>query len=412
MPPTIRPIREDELVAWFGVFRSTFYIWPNDPEAAAAARRPGMELERTIGAFDGEKIVGTFRTFSTGLTLPGGARVDVNAVSGVSVLATHRRQGTLTRLAADDLGRATARGDAASILIAAEWPIYGRYGYGPATWQAVWSLRTRATRFLVDPVGAVEVIDPKTARQMLPAIYERCAAKQPGEIDRRDTRWDYDMGLSEVPSGPRWQGSVVVHRNDAGELDGYARFHGEERWEDGLPDHVLLLDDLRGETREAEIDLWRHLAQMDLTATIKAELRRPAEPVKWCLSDARAARVTGVADFLWLRLLDVTRVLGQRRYDRDGDVVLEVIDDVGEGSGPAAGTYRLTASSGAATCERTDAQPDLTIDVRALSAASLGGTRLGDATRSIAYKEHRPGALQEAEAMLLSVEPPWCSTPF
>ena len=69
----------------------------------------------------------------------------------------------------------------------------------------------------------------------------------------------------------------------------------------------MVLDELHGVTLEAEIDLWRFLAQMDLTATIRAETRREREPLPWYLADARAARVERQSEFLWLRPLDVER---------------------------------------------------------------------------------------------------------
>jgi predicted acetyltransferase len=413
MPPTIRPVRDDELTAWFAAFGSAFYIWSTDPEASAAARRPSMDLERTIGAFEDDAIVGTFRTFPTQLTLPGGARIDVSAVSAVSVRPTHRRRGILTRLVADDVQRSVERGDVASILIAAEWPIYGRFGYGPATWQATWSLRTREATLLVDPIGSIEILDLKQAREVLPDVYDRCAANQPGEIARRESRWDYDLGVIEVPGRPPWKGAIVLHRNAAGEPDGFARFHGEEHWTDMSPDHHMLVDDLHAETAAAELDLWRHLAQMDLTATIRTEHpRRPMEPLKWVLSNPRAAQVSGLADFLWVRIFDVPTFLGGRTYAHDGTLVVEVTDDLAGVPGPAAGRYRLEVRDGAGSCERTSENPDLTVDVRSLSAASLGGTRLADATRAEPYAEHRAGALEDAEVLFLTPDPPWCSTWF
>jgi predicted N-acetyltransferase YhbS len=147
MSQTIRSVLPDELPAWFEAFGSAFYFWPFDPHVLAALRRDTFDIERIVGAFEDDgAIVGTFRTFESLLTLPGGARVPVNAVSGVSVRPTHRRRGTLTALNADDVRRSVSRGDAASILISAEWPIYGRFGYGPATWQSRWTLRTRGGR--------------------------------------------------------------------------------------------------------------------------------------------------------------------------------------------------------------------------------------------------------------------------
>ena len=412
MPQTIRTIRPEELPAWFEAFGAAFYIWQSDPHLTAAARRDTIDIDRVVGAFDGDSIVGTFRTFASQLTLPGGARVPVNAVSGVSVRPTHTRRGTLTRMMTDDVARAVARGEVASVLIASEWPIYGRYGYGTATWHARWTVRTRAADFQVEPFGSVDIVDPLAARQLLPALYDEYAARQPGELARADHRWDLDLGIIEIPGRPRWRGSVVIHRDDAGKPDGYARYHGEEVWEEGIPDNRLLLDELHGTTLAAEMDLWRFLAQMDLTATIRADTRRDREPMQWYLTDARAARVTGLTDFLWVRPLDVERLLGERRYERDGDLVIEVEDALAGKPGPAQGRYRLEVRDGAASCRRTDSQPDLTVDVRPLGAASLGGTRLIDVSRAGGTTEHRPGALAEADALLRTADPPWCSTWF
>lgn len=412
MSPTIRTIRPDELSAWFDAFGSAFYIWLYDPHALAEARRDTIELDRAVGAFEDDTIVGTFRTFGASLTLPGGARVPVNAVSGVSVRPTHRRRGTLTAMIADDVRRSVERGDAASVLIASEWPIYGRYGYGPATWQARWTLRTRAARFANQPIGSIELVTPLAARQVLPAVYDAYASGQAGELSRPDFRWDLDLGIIEMPGRPRWRGSVVLHRDEAGDVDGYARYHGEEVWEEGIPDNMMILDELHGVSVAAEIDLWRFLAQMDLTATIRADTRREHEPLPWYLSDGRAARASGRTEFLWVRVLDVERLLGERRYERDADLVLGVTDRAGSGDGPAAGRYRLAVHDGSATCARTDAEPDLTIDVRHLGAAILGGTRLVDASRAGGATEQRPGALAAADALLRTAEPPWCSTGF
>jgi predicted acetyltransferase len=352
------------------------------------------------------------RTFPTLLTLPGGSRVPVGAVSAVSVRPTHRRRGILSRMLEGDVRRSTERGEAASVLIASEWPIYGRFGYGPATMQSRLQHRVRSARFLVEPYGSLEIVNALAARKVLPELYDRIAAARPGEIGRGDFRFDLDLGLVEWPGRPRWKGSIVLHRDPAGELDGYARFHGEELWEEGIPDNVLELDELHGVTLAAEIDLWRYLSQMDLTATIRANTRREREPLRWYLADARAARVTGASDFLWLRLFDVAKVLGERRYERDGEVVFEVTDVVADRPGPAAGRYRLRVTGGTGTCERTDDAPDVTVDARGLGAACLGGTRLVDATRGSGPVEHRDGALLELDAILRTADEPWCTTWF
>ncbi len=412
VPINVRAIDQDEIVAWYAAVGAGFFIWPTDPEAAAEARGKYLELDRTTGAFDGKAIVGTFRTFGTQLALPGGAQVPVNAVTAVTVQPTHRRRGILSRMIAADIEAGMQRGDVASVLIASEWPIYGRFGYGPATWQAKWTIRTRAARFLLEPVGSVEIVRAKAAREVLPDIYRRYHAGQPGEIARLDYWWDVDLGLVETPGRPRWQGQVAIHRDAAGVTDGHVRYKGEEHWEDGIPENAILVDELHGATPEAELDLWRYLLQADLVATIKAETRRSREPIQWYVSDARAARVTGLTEFLWVRPYDVERLLGERRYERDADLVIEVIDDLFGNAGPAAGRYRLEAGVDGARCLRTDATPDLAVTARALGAASLGGTRLADVTRAGGATENRPGALAEADRMFKTIDEPWCTSWF
>jgi predicted acetyltransferase len=412
VPPTIRPITAEELPAWFEAFGTAFYIWATDPHAAAAFRGPVMDLQRCLGAFEDGTMVGTYRSFPTRLTVPGGARLAVDAVSAVSVRPTHRRQGILTRMISEDLRRSVDRGEAASILIAAEWPIYGRFGYGPATWQAHWSLRARAATFVPASIGRIEVVDALAARRLLPAIYDAYTAATPGEIDRPDHRWDVELGLVDAPGRPKWKGQVVIHRDDAGEPDGYARFHGEENWVDMLPDHKMIVDELHGVTAAVDVDLWRHLAQMDLTASIQAEVRREHEPLQWALADARVAQVSGRSDFLWVRILDVGRALEARRYERDGVLVLEILDELAGEPGPAGGRYRLEVDGGTATCIRTDAAPELTIDVRTLGAAYLGGTRLAEAAHGDGATEHRNGALVDADRLFRTSDEPWCSTWF
>jgi predicted acetyltransferase len=412
VPITVRPIEPDELVPWYAANGAGFLIWPIDPEASAEARARYLDFDRTIGAFEGEAVVGTFRSFPTHLTLPGGSQVPASAVTAVSVRPTHRRHGILSQMVVRDIAAGVARGDVASVLIASEWPIYGRFGYGPATWQAKWTLRTRLTRIGLEPSGSIEVVRPKPARELMPEIFRRYQAAQPGEIARLDYFWDIDLGLVDMPNRPKWQGQVAIHRDASSTPDGYVRYHGEEHWEDGIPENTLVVDELHGATSEAELDLWRYLGQTDLVATVRAETRRAREPIQWYLSDARAARVTGLTEFLWVRPYDVERLLGERTYERDGDLVLEVADEVDGAPGPAAGRYRLEAGPSETSCRRTDRSPDLTLTARAVGAASLGGTRLVDITRAGGAIEHRPGAIAEADRLFRTADEPWCSTWF
>ena len=69
-----------------------------------------VELDRTLAAFEGDKIVGTGRLYSLELTMPGGRLLPTAGVSWIGVLPTHRRRGILTAIKRTQLDDAVERG--------------------------------------------------------------------------------------------------------------------------------------------------------------------------------------------------------------------------------------------------------------------------------------------------------------
>src|SRR6266568_2816148 len=110
-----------------------------------------QDLSRTLAAMDGQRVVGTLYSFAAPLTLPGGAQVPTDAIAAVSVLPSHRRRGLLTQLMHADLRAAYDRGDVAAILYPSEYPIYGRFGFGPATERADYTLDRGMAHFSEQP---------------------------------------------------------------------------------------------------------------------------------------------------------------------------------------------------------------------------------------------------------------------
>jgi predicted acetyltransferase len=296
------------------------------------------------------------------------------------------------------------------MLYAAEYPIYGRFGYGPACRESTWTLDTHQTRFHGSRTGTVELVTPsEDVRATLLVVFEAWRVRQVGEIRRREHTWAFELGLREEFWGPRWKGFVALHRDDAGSIDGYARYHPEAKWEQRQPRNTLVVDELHALTDAANADLWRFLAEVDWISTVKASRRSPSDRLPWLLTNARAAVVSDVGDGAWLRIFDVPRALEARRYERPGRIVIEVVDRELPG-----GRVRVELDGGpdGATCRPTDATPDLTLNVAALGAAYLGGTRLRDAVLAHGVDEHRKGALGDAEALLRTADEPWCSTFF
>jgi predicted acetyltransferase len=353
------------------------------------------------------------------LTVPGCTQIRASAISAVTVLPTHRRRGLLSRLVAAEHEAARERGEPVAMLFPTEFPIYGRFGYGPATLVATWSVKVRTTAFVPGPAdaGQVELVpaDEKTldaARD----LYERWRLRRPGEIWRRPLTWQDDFGLTDDIWGNRWKGFIAFHRDAAGTLDGYVRFKAEEHWEDRQPSYTLVVNDLLGLREDVEASLWRFLGGFDFAETIRAERRSPADRLPWLLTNQRAAVAESIGDGLWVKILDVPAALEARRYERSGSIVLEIVDADGRDADGEVVERRsrilLDASPDGATAAPTDRSADLTIGAGALGAAYLGGTRLSRAALAAGYDEHRPGSLGEAEALLATFEEPRCSSHF
>jgi predicted acetyltransferase len=405
----IRRVREDELADFTDAVSTAFLERP-DVEAFANQVRPLWDLDRVWAAFDGGRVCGTFRSWATELTVPGGGRLPGAAVASVTVLPTHRRRGILRAMAAAEHGAIRERGEAVGLLYAAEYAIYGRFGYGPGTRGATVRLDALATSFHGRPTGRIELVKPgPAARDSIRAVFDAWRLGQPGEIRRRDFSWDFDLGLKPQPWGETWKGFLALHRDGGGGVDGYVRYRTESKWEYGQPRNVLKVDELHALTDEAYSSLWRFLAEVDLVATVTADQRTVSERLPWLLTNARAAVVSDVGDELWVRLFDVPRALEARTYERSGSLVLEVVD--GEVAGGRT-CVELDAGPGGATARTTTRSPELTLDVAALGAAYLGGVPLRHAVAASGADEHRPGALAEADALLRTRGEPWCSTHF
>jgi predicted acetyltransferase len=309
-----------------------------------------------------------------------------------------------------DLQAARERGEAASILIAAEYPIYGRFGFGPATDHAAYSLQTVHAHFTAAAPGCVELVSPTDLRQVAPTIFEGVRRAYPGQIDRRPFYWDTRLGVRPPP----WRNNgepprLALYTSPDGQPEGYLVYHVESDWTHHVPGARLEIQDLQTVSPEAYLGLWRYMAEIDLLSEVTVEMRRVDEPLAWMLADARKAlRQTARADFLWLRTLDTPRLLEARRYAAEDRVVLEVHDPLGM----AGGRFALEGGPSGATCRPTDAAADLRLGMFALGAISLGGVSLRTLHAAGHIEEERAGGLERAERLFSWPVAPWCSTFF
>jgi predicted acetyltransferase len=370
-----------------------------------------FEYDRSIGAFDGDRLVGTGGAYSMDLTLPGLTAIPIGGLTAISVLPTHRRRGILRSMIAYHFEETEARGELVSALGASESVIYGRFGYGLATIYADYEIDPRRGQFLRPPVnrGRLRLLEPEETAKIVPPLYDRYRRAQPGELSRPQVWWDV------YARDPEWmrQGASrhydVVYESEPSRVDGWISYRVENRWPDGLAANVIKVRMLVGLTGEAEAALWRYLLDLDLAGTIQLHGRPIDDPVRWRLADPRRLRTTHVGDHLWVRLLDLPGALAARRYAVDDALVLEVSDPVRPRN---QGRFRLEGGPDGAACEPTRAEPDLALDVADLGAAYLGGASLVSLARAERVAERTPGALLRADRMFAASPPPLCTTHF
>jgi predicted acetyltransferase len=409
MDIVIRPITPEQGDQFSDVMATAFGETFTPEELADHDR--WFEYDRSIAAFEGDRIVGTGGAYSMQLTLPGLTTIPIGGLTAISVLPTHRRRGILRSMIDYHFEEVEGRGELVSALGASESVIYGRFGYGVATSAAELEIDPRRGQFLRPPAGRgrLRLLEPDETAKIVPPFYDRYRRGQPGELDRSQVWWDV------YARDPEWtrQGASrhydVVYESDPGRVDGWVSYRVENGWPHGLAANIVKVRMLVGLTPEAEAAIWRYILDMDLAGVIRLYDRPVDDPVRWRLADPRRLRVTDVGDQLWVRLLDLRGALAARRYAVEGELVLEVTDAPRPRN---QGRFRLEGGPDGAACDPTSAEPDLALDVADLGAAYLGGTSLVSLSRAERVAELTPGALLRADRMFAASPPPICTTHF
>ena len=135
-------------------------------------------------------------------------------------------------------------------------------------------------------------------------------------------------------------------------------------------------------------------------AVVEVPLAPPDHPLFLLLALPRRAQYR-MGDGLWVRVVDLPAALSGRAYGQGGPLVLEVRDAVCEWND---GRWKLEDG----TCERTDAEPDLALDVSALGSAYLGAVSFTQLREALRVEERRAGAIERADALFAWRPLPWC----
>jgi predicted acetyltransferase len=308
----------------------------------------------------------------------------------------------------EDLRLAREDGVAIAALTASEGTIYGRFGYGVASFERAVKVDTTA-RFNLQhqPMGSVEVADPKALLDLAPKVFDRVHRLTPGSIGRQEwyRQWASGSLGHEGKEDPAIK--VALHYGPGGDVDGYVsyKFLG---W-DTKPYTVEVVD-LLAATNDAYLELWQYLAGIDLVERVSWGEAPLDDPLGWALTDPRCIDSSDSRDMLWLRVLDAPKALAARHYPADGRLVLDLRDPLGL----TPGTFALDVDGGQAAVERLpDTTPaDLALDVSALSSIYLGGVSPVTLAEAGKIRENTSGAALKARQMFAVERATHCLTHF
>jgi predicted acetyltransferase len=362
-----------------------------------------LPAERMLAARVDGSVAGGAGAFPFELTVPGG-RVRAAGVTVVGVFPTHRRRGVLRAMMRAQLDQAHEAGEPVAYLWASEETIYGRFGYGIASLSGSFDLPRNRAAFVqrFESLGRSRLIDPDEAHELIPPVYDAVAAETPGMFDRTRTWWE-----SRVFADPEYRRGgggemqrVVVERD--GKAEAYALYRLHMSFEGGVPTGFTNVIEAMGTSPEATREIWRYLLDVDWMESIKAGLLPVDHPLFFLLAEPRRMGFR-VLDALWVRLVDVGVALGARAYADAHAVVIEVADSFCPWN---EGRYCVPGG------ERTDADPDLRIDVTTLGSVYLGGFTFAELARALRVEEVVPGAIGRADTLFRADRAPWCPEIF
>ena len=361
---------------------------PNEDQAERFTRV--LPAERMYAAWEGSRAVGGLGAFPFRLTIPGGS-VPAAGVTIAAVLPSHRRRGVLRAMMRALLDACHERGEPVAYLWATEDTIYGRFGFGLASFTAEIDLPRERSAFHASFAswGHVQLVPPATAEQLVAPIYERVAVNTPGMFARSSAWWQVrTLDDPEWRRGPNGDLLCAV-LEDGGRPTAYALYRMNSAFERGLQAGSVPVIEAVGDSPEATRAIWRYLLDIDWMARVKAGLLPLDHPLLLLLAEPRRLGFT-LRDGVWVRLLDIKTALSARSYQPEGSVVIEVTDEFCPWN---AGCWRVSSAG----VERTGEAPGLHCDASGLGSVYLGGFTWTQLARALRAQELIPGAIARAD---------------
>ena len=401
MPFEVRPSRDREE---FG--RAVYAIGqyfggpPSDEELDRFILLP---LERMHAAFEEGEIVGGAGAFTFEFSVPGGS-LPCAGVTVVGVYPTHRRRGVLRAMMHAQLGDVHERGEPIAALWASEETIYGRFGYGLASWCGEVTIHAEWNAFAppLERRGQVRFVTPRrrSSSSRRCGMPRRASARACSRGRRRGGR-PAAADPDEEKANPKRLVAARARRLAAGvrDLPHAARLRGRR-----LERRLEVIEAI-GTTPQATAEIWRFLLDIDWIRDVRRVACCRSTIRSSCCSRIHGARGTGWAtrcgcgSSTSAPRSPVARTPGRPSRLRRA------------GRRSARGMRAGGSSRAAPRCERTRRRTSRSTSARSAS-AYLGAVSFAQLRDALRLEELADGAVERADALFAWRPLPWCPEIF
>ena len=405
----IRPPLTDE--EWEQHCFISAYAFDGDRGETGTARRSKYyERSWALSAFDDGQIAAGMMVIPFEQYL-NGARIPLGGVASVSCLPERRRGGYVGALLRRSLETMREAGQPLSALWTPHPSLYRRFGWEMAARMVGYAFPPKVTHVRRPAErGRWERLTPDDWPRF-DAIYTQHHQARNGGMTRNEQRWRWNVFEDYAAGKVR---DAAIWANDAGQPRGYVIYSTRTRSAATFPfvETLLQVHDWAALDAAAYAAVLTYLLNHDLASRITM-LASQDDPLPDALEvPAHLSEPPGAWFGIMLRLVDVQRAIEARPAlpQASGKGVTIALTD--RAAPWNAGTWRIGASEGRMSAERTTTAPDLEMDVCALAPIYNGFTRPAEAVRTGSVSAASDDAIAAATELFASTYSPYCPDDF
>ncbi|MRH86735.1 GNAT family N-acetyltransferase [Nocardia sp. SYP-A9097] len=331
-------------------------------------------------------VAGTGSVIRMGVTVPGGAQLEVAACAQGMVATTHQKRGLYSKIQAEMMYIALETG--ADVFAAMPGPggNYGAVGVASHTRHLRIDRRRAKLRTGEDDPHPARELRPSAARGRMREIYDRWQRQTPAALSRGEFYW---------PATYDDDSCVITHP------DGYVVYD--------LVGDTVQVHDFCALTVSAHRELLRCLLGHGEYTEIRMDTAVD-DPTPLLLQDPRVAAVTGVDTGVWMWILNSPKAFELRTYRADFHGVIQVEDPYG--MSPGLFTLDIADGHGNWKPAPEEATADLRIGPAELASAYFGAHTPLELLRAGRIDELAGGTVAALDQALAPLRRPFNITPF